>query len=314
MVGMGEFRYCKEDAMAWTIHEDIDFRRTLQIKMVSHGKVWILKGAGYDEVIAIKIDSASVTATQIEHSSIAVEVIDGVAVMRELSNLEKCSLQSYCEDHSVCSEFFRSLLGVSHGVASNYIEERDAVQALRTGLGSGGVVVKMAEQQMENDLRLFMPGRVEDLGGRKTRVHAQCETWANWEGTLEHHVWKFAASLKEPGGLECLGRVVAGDLFNGNRDRFDPYAGEKEMHASPHTITFQCTVNPGNIIFVRGGDGKYRPSMADYADPSSLSKDLDEESDFGNGKPGGGATGEVLSWQTRRPEGSFVDRSSMIWK
>lgn len=74
MVGMGEFRYCKEDAMAWTIHEDIDFRRTLQIKMVSHGKVWILKGAGYDEVIAIKIDSASVTATQIEHSSIAVEV------------------------------------------------------------------------------------------------------------------------------------------------------------------------------------------------------------------------------------------------
>lgn len=36
MVGMGEFRYCKEDAMAWTIHEDIDFRRTLQIKMVSH--------------------------------------------------------------------------------------------------------------------------------------------------------------------------------------------------------------------------------------------------------------------------------------
>lgn len=111
-----------------------------------------------------------------------------------------------------------------------------------------------------------------------------------------------------------MGRVVAGDLFNGNRDRFDPYAGEKEMHASPHTITFQCTVNPGNIIFVRGGDGKYRPSMADYADPSSLSKDLDEESDFGNGKPGGGATGEVLSWQTRRPEGSFVDRSSMIWK
>lgn len=72
---------------------------------------------------------------------------------------------------------------------------------------------------------------------------------------------------------------MAGDLFNGNRDRFDPYAGEKEMHASPHTITFQCTVNPGNIIFVRGGDGKYRPSMADYADPSSLSKDLDEESD-----------------------------------
>lgn len=48
----------------------------------------------------------------------------------------------------------------------------------------------------------------------------------------------------------ALGKIVAADLFNGNTDRFDPVDGR--------------LINPGNILFEKQDDKKYKPIGLDF--------------------------------------------------
>lgn len=71
-----------------------------------------------------------------------------------------------------------------------------------------------------------------------------------------------AAALKNPGGLEKLGKIIAVDLFNGNNDRFVwPPPGQKDP-SMPRA--FQAIWNIGNVMIASGS-----PIGLDSFDPAN---------------------------------------------
>jgi hypothetical protein len=82
----------------------------------------------------------------------------------------------------------------------------------------------------------------------------------------------FIATLKNPGGLERLGQIIAVDLFNGNKDRFFPDTPFTKTIGGV-TFNFRCLVNPGNVFRVDLGTGGSEIGALDFVDPNSEYKD-----------------------------------------
>ena len=83
-------------------------------------------------------------------------------------------------------------------------------------------------------------------------------------------------ALRDKGGLEKLGMIVAADLFNGNTDRFtlpDPHF----PGTAPGTggIPMQVVTNVGNVLVASVGGNKAHPIGLDSYDPMSEWKNVD---------------------------------------
>lgn len=80
----------------------------------------------------------------------------------------------------------------------------------------------------------------------------------------------FAEALSQADGLERFGRVLAADLFNGSRDRFDP--------DNPGTLDdtghrYKALTNEGNVFLVDDPRFGARPAALDTYDPNSPFRD-----------------------------------------
>jgi len=82
-------------------------------------------------------------------------------------------------------------------------------------------------------------------------------------------MYKFAQGLKEPGGLEQLGKIIAADMFNGNGDRFNPLEGSKN-HYGGKDLRFRVIKNIGNVFVIgKNTDMRFAVSGHDFLDPNS---------------------------------------------
>lgn len=92
---------------------------------------------------------------------------------------------------------------------------------------------------------------------------------------------QIAKALNQKGGFESLGKIIAGDMYVHNADRFDlglAYSNDPNAGGSKNARTqqsFQCLVNPGNVM-VAVISGKSIPVGLDSFDPYSPFRDLNK--------------------------------------
>jgi hypothetical protein len=207
-------------------------------------KVYCLQGIDGSEVV-IKVDN--VDATQIKAAGHAVKAVDPSVKMKLITASEKSELVAYCQYVDDLDEFFN---GLGFGICSPLKKQHEAVALLKESLKFPLPFAKMTKQTIHN---------IEDAA--KSRGAGSKDI-----------VRTFVSSLKETGGLEQLGRIVASDLFNGNSDRFWPdSAGQKKV--GPFTFKLRCAVNLGNIMLISSGAG-FKATALDYVDPNAKHRDI----------------------------------------
>jgi hypothetical protein len=161
--------------------------------MLKDPKVWLLVGQNDDKVV-IKIEAVS--QSQYKSVNPIVKAVAPGAKLKILTPKERSELQQYISNFEAVAEEYRKL-GYPY-----YYDEARAVNSLKNSLTFNDPVVKMAAFDVK-DLESALDKRLGQAPD-KTDLRA------------------FTATLKAPGGLERLGRIIAVDLFNGNTDRFYP--------------------------------------------------------------------------------------------
>ncbi len=122
----------------------------------------------------------------------------------------------------------------------NRHDDESGAKELSEGLSSQGSWTKMRALRLQT-----LDTAVDGLGqGDKAGVRS------------------FAKALNAPGGLEKLGEIVAADLFNGNRDRFNPDTGV----TLPDGTSTKCLNNVGNVFLMLGPDGQRNVAGLDAFD------------------------------------------------
>ena len=230
--------------MPLSMTSEIKVADIISIKMFKDMKVFLLQGVGSE--LVIKIDA--VQATQIKSSGVATKAIDPSVKMKILTDSEHFALEEYCRYFEETMAFYNDL-GLKG--KPEWQAEKLAVADLKQGLTFPEPFAKMTKQTIHH----LEEAATERGKGNKSIVRL------------------YASSLKASGGLERLGQVVAGDLFNGNTDRFSPNAGQTKT-IGPYTFDFKALVNPGNAMIIALDDGSFGATMLDYVDPNSLFKDI----------------------------------------
>ncbi|MGJ8638089.1 MAG: hypothetical protein ACSHYA_01735 [Opitutaceae bacterium] len=115
-----------------------------------------------------------------------------------------------------------------------------------------------------------------------------------------------ANALKNSGGLEKLGEIIAADLFNGNTDRFAPPSAVGPAFGTtmgPGGVRLEVISNVGNVFVYCNGNGSGKPIGLDNYDPSSEWKDLNNAAIDAN------RWGGILLLDSKKPEREEYARS-----
>jgi hypothetical protein len=122
-------------------------------------------------------------------------------------------------------------------------------QKLATALGQPGSWMKMGLKQLKT---------LDDAVGKRLDPNNPDKA----------DVRVIAKALKDSGGLEKLGEIIAADLFNGSNDRFayPPLAGAGQAGKYPG-ILLRSVQNVGNVFVACNGNGSGRPVGLDNYDP-----------------------------------------------
>ena len=148
-----------------------------------------------------------------------------------------------------------SLSGQEVQAIRTYAMERDqpdvesfrTCKAIETALRQGGSWIKMPLKVL-----LTLDKAVEKLAkGNKQDVRI------------------IARSLRQSGGLEKFGEIIAADLFNGNYDRFRYPPSQASKFLSDGSFVGRVVVNQGNIFVACTGGGRGTPVGLDNFDPNS---------------------------------------------
>lgn len=207
-------------------------------------KVFCLRGTDGSELV-IKTDVLS--DSQIKAAGKAIKVIESGSKMKIISAGERQELVNYCRFVEDLDAYFKDLSAL--GVNWTSTSQSADVALLKKSLNFGFPFTKMTKQTIHN---------IEDAAAAR--------------GTGSKDVMRlFVSTLKGKGGLEKLGRVIAADLYNANRDRFRPNSPSQPT-IGPFTFNLRVTVNLGNIMIISTESG-YEASVLDYVDPNSYFKD-----------------------------------------
>lgn len=217
------------------------------IKMLKDLKVWLLKGFNDDKIV-IKKDA--VYAPQIKSANPIIKAIAPGSKLKILTPAEITALNNFVAAYE---GWARELDQMGMDLDP---EEDQAVKDLKEVLGPRfpEPFVKM-EAVNVMDLEKALDQRMAP-NADKTNLRA------------------FAATLKAPGGLERLGKIIAADLFNGNTDRFHPNR-KKAITVGGVTINLRCLVNVGNVFRVETAGGSEVGAL-DFVDPQALFKDTNQ--------------------------------------
>ncbi len=246
------------------VANDID-----KIKMFKDLKVWLLVGFNNDKVV-IKKDA--VHAPQIKSANPIIRAIAPNAKLKILTPAENMALNQYVMTYEAWARDYQ-LMGLALDP-----DEDQAVQDLKLVLGPTfpEPFVKMQAVNV-TDIEKALEQR---MGGDKANLRA------------------FTDTLNAPGGLEKLGKIIAADMFNGNRDRF--YPGKRSSKTiGGTTINLRCLVNVGNVFRVETAGGSEVGAL-DFIDPNALFKDISEPLDQGERRTGKLWPGRLLANKKER--------------
>ncbi len=252
----------------------------IEVRMYKALKVFLLCGIDGSELV-IKTDA--LTDGQIKSSGHAVKAIDPSAKMKILTPVERRELETYCEIWLDVDSFFESI-----GVGSPVPGDKSVVKDLKESLGFGFPFTKMAKQIIHN----IEDAAIQRLEGNKAVVRT------------------FVKTLTAKNGLESLGQVVAGDLFNANKDRFNPYQAPKEQKFGSISIHVRVLVNAGNVMLV-ATQGGFKVSMLDYVDPNSQFKDPNVP--LATAETAANLSGQGGYWRTKEPVTNLPRTLSRTW-
>ena len=228
--------------MALSMTSPIRAADILEIEMFKELKVFRLRGLGGDDLV-IKTDA--VFANQIKSAGLVVKAVDSGVKMKIITASEMQELSDYIKVYEEVDAYYESM-----GFTSRFQSQKEAIKALKQSLTFGFPFCKMEMQ----------------------RIH-HLEEAINKRGEGNKDIVRLIVSnLKADGGLEAMGRVVAGDLFNGNTDRFFPGSGSTKEFG-PFTVKLKALVNPGNAMLIATQNG-FQATMLDYVDPQSRFKDI----------------------------------------
>jgi hypothetical protein len=232
-------------------------------------KVWLLVGFNNDKVV-IKKDA--VHAPQIKSANPVIKAIAPNSKLKILTPAETMALNQFVAAYETWSREYHAMgLDIDP-------DEDQAVRDLKEVLGPRfpEPFVKM-EAVNVTDIEKALEQR---MSGDKTSLQA------------------FAATLNAPGGLEKLGKIIAADLFNGNRDRFYPGKASSKTIGGV-TINLRCLVNVGNVFRVETDTGSEVGAL-DFVDPNALFKDISEPLEQGEARAGKLWPGRLLANKKER--------------
>lgn len=217
------------------------------VKVYKEGKVFLVQGIDGSEVV-VKYDAPGLD--QVKATTLAVKAIDPAARMKVLSTGELHELERWCEDIADLEAFYAQLVKEGMIKSSPFSKNRDAASDLHATIKEAkkynSFLAKMNKMTVHN-----IEDAVEERGkGGKDLLRA------------------FAKGLKDDGGLEMFGKVMAADMFNQNFDRFNPEPPPKAVTKTigPFNFTFRALVNVSNILMQDTGT-MFKATVLDYADP-----------------------------------------------
>lgn len=237
----------KGHTMSLSVNSPIIYTDIDHIKMLKDLKVWLLIGFNNDKVV-IKKDA--VHAPQIRSVNPIIKAIAPTSKLKILTPAETAGLNQFVKLYEDWSREYEAM-----GLDLDPDEDQ-AVKDLKTVLGPmfPEPFVKM-EAVALTDLEKALEKRLAP-NSNKADLRA------------------FTATLNAPGGLERLGKIIAVDLFNGNRDRFFP-GSKSEKTIGGVSFKLRCLVNVGNVFHVTSAAGGEIGAL-DFVDPNSLFKDINK--------------------------------------
>lgn len=248
----------------------------MEVKDLKEGKIFLLKGRDGSSVV-LKSEP-KVTGDQIKMANPVVKAIDPSCKMKPLTLMEVHELRIFVRQWEEYVNFVEGATGGLGGFAKKnpiQAKEKAAISNLVLALKTyGGITGNSARSNMAKMslARMSTLGVVLDV----ENANFSEESWTEARGIFG----KFVKALNGSGGLEKLGKIVAGDFFIGNEDRFISHVGVKKsgaktsggMQVTIHGEKKRLLVirNLGNVIIVEDSKGKVMPSMLDYMDPSQV--------------------------------------------
>ncbi|MFK7994339.1 MAG: hypothetical protein AB8B87_09380 [Granulosicoccus sp.] len=226
------------------------------VAVLRPGTVYKLHGHAGD-VIVVKKEAGNVNKTQLKHARRVMKTVDANAGnVKPLNNAEQTELLKW-------ANFMISATAQFANNAANYPAVTAATeirQLFAHGVGHS-LWYKMPLSDLTPadkilDARMGVGGAVDKSG-----------TVALTRG------------LKNDGGLEQLGRIIAADMFINNTDRFCPPGGQNigsQRQYGAKNLKFETLCNIGNLFMI-GKTTNFDISVSghDFFDPASGYRDFD---------------------------------------
>lgn len=265
--------------MALSLNSPILAKDISYIRLLKTHTVYLARGYVGDEVI-IKFEPHTNAIEKNKAASISVRKIDASVEMKPLANAELLEL---CRLHQL---YARQVREVTEFDVERYASEPDLARVQQIMFDTMKDFKEAIQGTQERDgLTAFKMRNMQmiDLeGAMKLATHQ------NADARKPDKASEFLDALKNKGGLEMLGMVIAADAYNGNVDRLgapimQTFGKKKgQYHASGmqnefvkvdgKNTKFKVIQNLGNIVVCVNG-GKYVPSMLDYFDNKSATAD-----------------------------------------
>jgi hypothetical protein len=235
----------------------------ISIRVYKTGKVYLLQGNG-DDIVVKQEDIKSDGVGNFDLSKKAMGVIDkSVKSSKKLADSEVTALVNYVIKQKAMVQW--NLRDRIPGAAADL----DLALANLKDPAGKNLWFKMPHTPMMN-----LQSALESRHGATLRtLDEDSKSIAQSDKPMRD----FLRTLKDPGGLEALGRIIAIDCFSGNQDRVAPGSYRKETLAG-HSFVFHAIQNIGNLMVTGQGKAKTLSGM-DFADPNSALKEADKSLD-----------------------------------
>ncbi len=239
----------------------------MEARELKDGKIFLLKGRDGSSLV-LKAEP-NVTGDKIKATAPVLKAIDPSIKMKPLTQPEVLQLKQFLRSWKMYVDFIKFVNGGDENLPilageKKSMDELEACVNQYGVVGSSGRsdIAKMTYSQMST---LSVALKVENKPDNDT-------SWDEARATFG----QFIKALNKSGGLEKLGKIVAGDFFIGNEDRFVSSGNgvRVELYGEKHRL--KVILNLGNVIIVKDDKGKSRPSMLDYMDPNTDFLDLSQ--------------------------------------
>lgn len=246
------------------------------IKIFRSATVFKLEGWANDALV-VKTEPSNVQPESFAMTKRAMKLVDPIAgAAKQLSVSEKRALQSLAEAH-----------------LSLVARMTDCRMAAYANLGNAAAPwASEIVDVIRNPVWYKMPlQRMTDMGqALDSRMQAQPD-----KGLLR----EFQLAFTSKGGMASLGKIVACDLFSGNKDRFNPFAGVSRVYGTT-SLDFRTVVNITNIFIAGTGTSRSLTGM-DFLDPNTGFRWFDQtieevKANYGDAE----WTGEYLTDKVKR--------------